>query len=70
MRQAMKGIMRDYFRIYFVAFIAAMFAYCFDWIDKIELLLSVLFLVACYTFLVLCQIKSILEEISKKTRNQ
>ena len=30
----MKSIMRDYFRIYFVAFIAAMFAYYFDWIDK------------------------------------
>ena len=44
----MKSIMRDYFRIYFVAFIAAMFAYCFDWIDKVELLLSVIFLVVCY----------------------
>lgn len=66
----MKSIMRDYFRIYFVAFIAAMFAYCFDWIDKVELLLSVIFLVVCYIFLILCQIKSILEEKSKKTRNQ
>lgn len=66
----MKSIMRDYFRIYFVVFIAAMFAYCFDWIDKVELLLSVIFLVVCYIFLILCQIKSILEEKSKKTRNQ
>ena len=66
MRQTMKGIMRDYSESIFVAIIAAMLAYCFDWIGKVELLLSVIFLVLCYIFLILCQIKSILEEKLKK----
>ena len=60
--------MIDTMRIYFVTFITAMFAYCFDWINKVELLLSVTFLVVCYIFLILCQIKSILEEINKRNK--
>ena len=66
----MKGIMRDNFRIYFVCFMAAMLAYSFDCIGKVELLLAVIFLVVCYIHLILCKIKSLLEDINKKTRNQ
>ena len=54
--------MNAYYKIYFVMFILAMLAYCFDWIDKVELLLSVIYLTLCYIFLILCQIKSNLEK--------
>lgn len=58
----MKDVMKGFYKIYFVMFITAMLAFCLDWLDKIELLLSVIYITLCYIFLILCQIKSNLEK--------
>jgi len=66
----MKDIYSGFYKIYMIWMVGTMIMYCFGGINKVELLLSVIFSQLCLIFLMLCRIKSNIEKLTKPWEHQ
>ena len=65
-----KDIYVSFYKIYVIWMFGSMLMFCLGGINKVELLLSVIFIQLCLIFLVLCRIKSNIEKLTKSWEHQ